>query len=288
MFENDHIQKCCELLRDADLILIAAGAGLSADAGIDYRDTVAFARRFPALVKRGIRMKAELIGYTDWPPEVEWGYLATHVNDVRFMHPPHPVYTNLLKMVSDKDYFVMTSNADGMFVRNGFDPRRIFTPQGDYGLMQCLKPCRNDTWPTKPVIERILPTVDPDTQAVTDSAVIPRCPYCGGPVFMNVRGGYWFIEDPYVEQAERFTTWMRRAKECRLLILEFGVGFNTPGVIRLPMERIVYTHPGAHLVRVNLQFPQVPEAIAERSLPIHARAIEVVGSMMSAMETAGE
>ena len=83
----------------------------------------------------------------------------------------------------------MSSNADDMFFKNGFDEKRLFTPQGSYALMQCLKPCRNATWPTKPVIDRILPTIDSETQEVIDPEVIPRCPDCGGPVLMNVRGG---------------------------------------------------------------------------------------------------
>jgi NAD-dependent SIR2 family protein deacetylase len=167
-----------------------------------------------------------------------------------------------------------------MFVRNGFDPDRIFTPQGDYALMQCLKPCRNVTWATKPIIDRILPTVHPTTQEVTDPEVIPRCPHCGGPVFMNVRGGYWFIEEPYKDQSDRFAQWISRTRERRLLIIELGVGFNTPGVIRWPMEHIVYTSPDARLVRVNLDFPQVPEKIAGRSVCIQGRAMEVVTALM--------
>ncbi len=279
MLPDEDIRECAELLRQADFVLVAAGAGLSADAGIDYRDRVSFAQRFPALVKRGIRMKAELIGYTDWPPEVEWGYLAMHVNDVRFNHPPHPVYGDLLELVSPKNYFVITSNADGMFVRNGFDSDGIFTPQGDYALMQCLKPCRNVTWATKPVIDRILPTVDPETQEVTDHDVIPRCPYCGGPVFMNVRGGHWFIDEPYKEQMERFENWMSSAWAGRLLIVEFGVGFNTPGVIRRPMERIVLSHPSSNLVRVNIEYPQAPKEITNRGLSLQARALEVITAL---------
>jgi NAD-dependent SIR2 family protein deacetylase len=275
------VARCCELIREADGILIGAGAGLSADAGVDYTDTADFARLFPAMVRRGFRMQAELIGYTGWSPAVQWGYLATHVNEVYFKSPPHPVYKRFLELVQEKDYFVMTSNADGMFIKNGFDEARLFTPQGSYALLQCLKPCSHATWPTKPVIDRILPCIDPWTQEVTDPGVIPRCPRCGGPVFMNVRGGAWFLEDPYVGQAERFSEWVGR-KRGRLLVLEIGAGFNTPGVIRRPMERIVHAHPGAHLVRVNLQWPQVPREIADRSVPLQCSAMEAITAVWKA------
>ena len=181
----------------------------------------------------------------------------------------------------------MTSNVDDMFVKNGFDEKRVFTPQGSYALMQCLKPCRNKTWPTKPILDRILPKIDPETQEVTDPEVIPRCPYCGGPVFMNVRGGDWFLEDPYEEQAERFSDWVNH-KRGRLLALEIGAGFNTPGVIRWPMERVVHFHPEAHLVRVNLQWPQVPREIADKSVSLQCSAMKAVTALWTAMGMGGE
>jgi NAD-dependent SIR2 family protein deacetylase len=287
VLDPEIVNRCCDLIREADGILIGAGAGLSADAGLDYTDTARFARLFPAMVKRGFRMQAELIGYTGWSPAVQWGYFAIHVNEMRFKAPPHPVYGRLLDLVRNKDYFVMTSNVDEMFVKNGFEEERVFTPQGSYALMQCLKPCTNTTWPTKPIISRILPNIDPDTQEVTDPEVIPRCPNCGGPVFMNVRGGDWFLEDPYVEQAERFSEWVRR-KRGRLLALEIGAGFNTPSVIRWPIERVVHFHPEAHLIRVNLQWPQVPKEIAHRSLSSQCSAMKAVTALWAAMGMGGE
>lgn len=279
MLNNEYSEKCSELLRDADRVLIAAGSGLSVDAGIDYMDKVSFAQRFPGLVKHGFRMKAELMGYTGWSPALQWGYLSVHVNDVRFQALEHPVYSRLFDLVSAKDYFVITSNVDGMFVKNGFAEDRLFTPQGDYALMQCLTPCRNTTWATKPVIDPIIPTVDPVTQEVTDPGVIPYCPHCRGPVFMNVRGGHWFIEDPYEEQAKRFSRWVNCALESRLLVIEIGAGFNTPSVIRWPMERIVYTHPQADLIRVNLHWPKVPKEIESKTISLQCTAMSFITEM---------
>lgn len=283
MFSDHDIQRCCELLHNAQAVLIAAGAGLPVEAGIDYMDTESFARDFPGMVKLGFRRRAELMGYSAWSPELKWGYLAANVNQVRFQASPHPAYHRLLDLVREKDYFVITSNVDGMFAKNGFDENLVFTPQGDYALMQCQTPCSNAVWPTKPVIDRILPRIDPTTQRVTDSSVLPRCPNCGGDVIMNVRGGHWFIEDPYREQAERFYRWLGDRRDRNLLVLEIGAGFNTPSVIRWPMERIVHTHPHAHLIRVNLQHPQVPEEIAARSVALRDRAMQVITAIWKGM-----
>lgn len=284
MIKEIDIQQTCTLLRQAECVLIGAGAGLSADAGIDYTDPVSFAQLFPAMVKRGFRTRYQLMGYNGWSPALKWGYLAEHVHDVRFKVRPHPVYSQLRDLVQTKDYFVITSNVDGMFVNNGFSADRVFTPQGDYALMQCLKPCTNATWPVKPIIDRILPTVDPATQEVTDPGVIPSCPNCGGEVMMNVRAGYWFIEEPYQEQGRRFTQWVNSTTDRSLLIIEVGVGFNTPGVIRVPMERIVYTHPQAHLVRINLNYPQVSSPIVDKSVSLQGGAMAMITAIWQAMK----
>jgi NAD-dependent SIR2 family protein deacetylase len=287
MFDNNDIQRVCALLRQAECVLIGAGAGLSADAGIDYADPVSFAQLFPGMVKRGFKARYQLMGYDAWSPALKWGYLAVHVNDVRFEAPPHPVYSRLLDLVQTKDYFVMTSNVDGMFVKHGFSADRVFTPQGDYALMQCQTPCTTATWPAKPILDRIIPTVDPATQEITDPMVIPRCPNCGGDVMLNVRAGHWFLEEPYREQARRFTRWVNDISNRQLLVIEIGAGFNTPGVIRWPMERIVYRHAKAHLVRVNLKHPQVSQEIIDKSVSLRGGAMATITAIWQAMEPDG-
>lgn len=276
---EEEIKKCCDLINQSDSILIGAGSGLSVDAGIDYTDQEKFARLFPAMVKRGFRMQYELIGYTDWGPELQWGYWATHINEVRFLTPPHSVYEQLLDIVKEKDYFALTTNVDAMFFKNGFDRNNIYTPQGDYALLQCFKPCTNETWATKPIIDRILPTIDPETLEITDPSLIPECPNCGGPVVFNARGGNWFIEEPYREQAQRFIKWVEKSFEKDLLILEIGSGFNTPGVIRWPMERIMNSHSKSNIIRVNLEHPEVPKEIAGRALSLKCGAMDVISGI---------
>jgi NAD-dependent SIR2 family protein deacetylase len=260
-------------------VLIGAGAGLSADAGNDYMDKNKFLKNYPELVALGFQFKAQLMGIHLLPPEFEWSYLARHINEARFQPPPQFVYTKLYDLIQAKDYFVITSNVDWLFVKNGFAKDRIYTPQGDYARLQCLKPCSNATWPTKPVIEKILPNLDIKTKKIKDVKLIPKCPNCGGPVFMNVRGGNWFIEAPYKSQAKRFHNWVRNVKNSTLLIIEIGAGFNTPGVVRWPMEQIVFTHNKSHMIRVNLYYPHVPDEIANRSIKFKNKAIDVIDAL---------
>lgn len=277
-------QQVVELLKSADCILIGAGAGLSADAGNNYMDKESFAKNYPELVEHGFQFKAQLMGYDLLPPDLEWSYLARHIKEARFQDPPQEVYTKLFELVRDKDYFVITSNVDMLFTKNGFDEEKFYSPQGDYALLQCLGPCWNKTWETKPIIDKISSKIDPETKKLTDLSIIPKCPNCGGPVFMNVRGGAWYIEDPYKEQASRFDKWIQEVKDCKLLVIEIGAGFNTPGVIRWPMERIVFSSKKSNLIRVNPQYPQVPDEIRERSITFQTKSKKFITTLWEEMK----
>jgi hypothetical protein len=165
------------------------------------------------------------------PPEYLWGFRAVHTNDIRFSPEPSPLYERLRGIVGDHDYFVMTSNVDQIFSRNGFDPDRLYTPQGDYGLYQCLTPCTREVWPSEPIIRAALDTYDPTTGKVSPEA-IPSCPNCGGPVFLNVYAGTWYINDHFRPGLDRLNDWLAetRGHGDTLAIVEIGAGFNTPGV----------------------------------------------------------
>ncbi len=279
---TDAIDVVSGWLAESECVLIGAGAGLSAAAGIDYTDQKTFARLFPALVRKGFRAQYQLIGFEDWAPAEKWGYWATHVNHVRFGEDRRDVYRQLRELTLEKDTFVITSNVDALFARNGFDESKLYTPQGDYARLQCCTPCVRTTWPTKPVIDRILSTLDPETQAVSDPDAVPRCPSCGGKVFMNVRLDNAFLDDPYEEQAKRLERWLAANRERRLLVLETGAGFNTPSVIRWPMERLVAKWPGARLVRINLTEADVPKQLGARALGIRGHAGAVIQQLVSA------
>jgi NAD-dependent SIR2 family protein deacetylase len=263
-------------IREADRVVIGAGSGLSAAAGLDFADQADFAARFPALVKRGLKAAYEMIGYSDLSAAAFWGFWSVHVAQMRFVDGRNPVYGALRRLVAGKDCFVLTSNVDAMFARNGFDPDRIWSIQGDYAFMQCLRPCTTEVWPSEPVLQRALAAIDPATQEVADTECIPRCIRCGGDVFMNVRGGHWFVDEPYHPQLERWRQWTSEESNERLLLLDLGSGFNTPGVIRWPMERMAMRVGSARLVRINLHDAGVPRELGERALPVLSGAREAI------------
>ena len=270
------IDQLARLLRQADHVLIAAGAGMSVDAGFDYANEASFVRRYPRLAARGVRCRYHTFGYP-WPSEaVQWGHLARHLEELRFTPPPRPEpYRQLLALTGKTDRFVITSNADDLFERSGFAKERIWTRQGSYSRFQCLAPCGDQTWPTAPWVKQALPAVDPRSEELTDAALVPRCPRCGKAAMLNVRGGDWFVEAPYQPQGERFGRWLRGAAGGRLLVLDVGSGFNTPVVIRWPAEEIAARHGDAFLVRINRFHPEVPARLGERALGLSSTGAAV-------------
>jgi NAD-dependent SIR2 family protein deacetylase len=274
-------------IREADRVVIGAGSGLSAAAGLDFGDEADFAARFPALVRRGLKAAYQMIGYSGLSEAAFWGFWSVHVMQMRFADGRSPVYDGLLRLVREKDRFVLTTNVDAMFVRNGFDPGKVWSIQGDYAFLQCLRPCTRAVWPSAPVLQRALGAIDARTQEVADPGRIPRCMHCGGSVFMNVRGGNWFVEEPYRPQMERWRAWLGGIPPGeRLLLLDVGSGFNTPSVVRWPMERIALRDPEARLVRINLHHAELPRELGSRGVSVAAGARETIAAIASALEAA--
>ena len=274
-------------IREADRVVIGAGSGLSAAAGLDFGDEADFAARFPALVRRGLTAAYQMIGYSELSEAAFWAFWSVHVMQMRFADGRSAVYEGLLRLVREKDCFVLTTNVDALFVRNGLDPERVWSIQGDYAFLQCLRPCTTEVWPSAPFLHRAMAAIDPVTQEVADPESIPRCIHCGGNVFLNVRGGDWFLEEPYRPQRERWRAWfggMRPGE--RLLLLDVGSGFNTPSVVRWPMERIALRDPEARIVRINLHHADLPRELGGRGLSVAAGAREALAAIAVAVEDA--
>ncbi|KAJ6597529.1 hypothetical protein DFH09DRAFT_1132110 [Mycena vulgaris] len=275
--------KVLQAIKEADLIMIRAGAGLSADAvhkelgfPLDYTSTDVFSKLYPGLVK-STRMRClyDTFG-NDFPDEnSSWAFRLLHAHTA-LNWGQTPVYEALQKLVHTvpKDYFVITSNADNIFFQSGFDPARIYTTQGNYSLLQCMKPCTpNSYFPIQPFIDRALPHLDRATMRFPDAGrfeaeLRPRCPKCGSKeVFLNVRAADWFLETPRKVEAKAYARFCAESKGKRVLLLELGCGFNTPSVIRWPGERMAYKGGGKMiLVRVNgsARHADVPQELVEK------------------------
>lgn len=278
------MQKAISLFQAADMVLIAAGAGMSVQAGNDYFDEKAFAQRFPGMLRHGFRYPYQLVGNPALRsnPLLQWGYMATFINVVSSL-PLSEVYSKLRSAVSRKDTWVATTNVDRLFERHGFPAERCFTPQGSFRFLQCAKPCSAAAvFESAPIVERLMPSIDREATMLRDASLIPKCDRCGADLFPNVRGGPWFIQDHYLDAGRRMTEWIEAGIEGgrRICILEIGVGFNTPSVLRWPMERLAASSPLASIVRVNLEEPGFEEQIpADRCASLQVDALQFIRSL---------
>lgn len=282
---SQQIESLQEKLNSADAVLIGAGAGLSVSAGFTY-DGERFERYFSDFEgKYGFRDMYSGGFYPFPSAEERWAYWSRYIFINRYMNAEKPVYERLLAMVRDKEHFVLTTNVDHCFRKAGFDKRRLFYTQGDYGLFQCSEPCCQKTYDNEAVIRKMVEaqgytvstdgTLCPPENAAPKMTVptelVPHCPVCGRPMSMNLRADDTFVEDDgWHAAAERYSEFLRKYKNSKLLLLELGVGFNTPGIIKYPFWLLTAENPNAVYACVNPGQTPVPHEIAERSICIKA------------------
>ncbi len=249
---SERIAALKKQIAEADCIIIGAGSGLSSAAGIDYAGAD-FRREFKEWIERyGITDLYSSSFYPFKTEEERWACWAKHIWFARYQPEAKPLYKRLLELVKDKDYFMITTNVDGQFQQAGFDEERIFATQGDYGLFQPANGYPQETYDNREWVMKALPAIK-DCRIPT--ALIPTTPD-GQPVAMNLRCDDTFVEDAnWHRQASHYTEFVRRAVDKRLLLLEFGVGFNTPVIIRFPFERMTAQFPQTALVRFNRDYP---------------------------------
>lgn len=270
----DNMERLRQELHAADAVVIGAGSGLSTSAGFTYTGE-RFEKYFDDFIQKyGFRDMYSGGFYPFETLEEHWAYWSRYIYINRYMDAPNPVYQNLLKLVRNKDYFVLTTNVDHCFQKAGFDKDRLFYTQGDYGLWQCSKPCHNKTYDNETVIRKMFAE---QKDMKIPGELVPRCPVCGAPMSMNLRADDTFVEDEgWHDAAGRYEDFIRSHEGLRVLYLELGVGGNTPGIIKYPFWRMTYENPKAVYACVNLGEAVVPKEIAERAICIDGDIGEVL------------
>ena len=184
----------------------------------------------------------------------------------RYEKAPKPVYDELLKLVHDKDYFVLTTNVDHQFQLAGFDKERLFYTQGDYGLWQCSEPCCQKTWDNEETVRRMV-AEQRDMRVPTE--LVPHCPVCGRPMTMNLRCDNTFVQDEgWYAAYSRYEDFLRRHGNAKVVYLELGVGGNTPVIIKYPFWKMTKGNSLATYVCINIDEAYIPRDIAKQSVGI--------------------
>jgi NAD-dependent SIR2 family protein deacetylase len=215
--------------------------------------------------------------------EEHWAYWSRYIYVNRYMDPPKPVYDRLFELVKDKDYFVLTTNVDHCFQKAGFDKHRMFYTQGDYGLFQCSRPCHQDTYDNKEMVQKM---VEAQGFVVSEDGIlclpeggrldmtiptdlVPHCPKCGKPMSMNLRADNTFVEDEgWHIHAEYYENFLRARNRMRILYLELGVGYNTPGIIKYPFWQMTMKNPKAVYACLNMGEAVCPQEIEKQAICI--------------------
>ena len=291
----DKLEQLKTALDEADAVLIGAGSGLSAAAGFTYSGE-RFERYFHDFAEKYHIRDIYSGGFYPFQSlEEYWPWWSRHIWVNRYMSAPKPVYDDLLTLVQDKDYFVLTTNVDHCFQKAGFDKHRMFYTQGDYGLLQCSIPCHNDTYDNEDIVRRMVKsqgfTITEENDLIVQegqllnmeipSELVPCCSKCGKPMTVNLRSDNTFVEDKGWDAAHnRYEDFIRRHKNLHIVFLELGVGMNTPIIIKYPFWRMTAENSKAVYVCINYGEALCPQEIEKQSICLDADIGKVMKEIM--------
>lgn len=295
-FGGDRRERLERALDEADAVVIGAGAGLSTAAGLTYAGP-RFEAIFGDFIERYRFQDMYSGGFHPFgSSEEHWAYWSRYIWCNRYVKAPGTAYDDLLSLVGDKDYFVLTTNVDHQFQLAGFDRRRLFYTQGDYGLLQCSQPCHKRTYDNEPLVRDMIEaqgwqisasgalTLPAGTRPAMDvpAELVPHCPVCGRPMAMNLRSDDTFVEDEgWHAAAARYQDFRRRHQRGRVLYLELGVGWNTPAIVKFPFWQAVERNPRAAYACVNLGEAVAPSAIERRSVLVDADIASTLRALLA-------
>ena len=276
---SEQLERLQTALQDCDAVVIGAGAGLSTSAGFIYTGE-RFEKYFSDFAQKyGIQDMYSGGFYPFDTPEEHWAYWSRYIYINRYLDAPKPVYEDLLNLVRDKDYFVITTNVDHCFQKAGFDKKRLFYTQGDYGLFQCSEPCCQETFDNEGVIREMVRRQE-DMKIPTE--LHTACPHCGKPMTQNLRSDDKFVEDEgWHRAAERYENFLRTHAGQKILFLELGVGYNTPVIIKYPFWQMTAKNPNAIYACINQGQAVCPQEIERQTICIDADIDTILRKIMS-------
>lgn len=274
---NTRIQNAKNLIDQADYILIGAGAGLSTAAGLEYSGE-SFQKNFKDFIDKYNFQDLYSATFYDFnTPEEKWAFWAKLIELNRFNSEPLPLYKELFKLVRNKEHFVITTNVDGQFEKAGFEKDKIFAVQGDYAYIQCEDGCHDKLYDNKNMVKEWLENTK---DCKIPNNLVPKCPVCGKDMDMNLRKDSYFVQDEnWYKQNKKYEEFLEKAEGNKMLLIEIGVGYNTPGIIKFPFEQMVYRDVNTTMIRINKDYPLAREEIKHKTISYDEDTMKIIKDM---------
>lgn len=279
---SQQLKNLANHIKECEAIIIGAGSGLSSAAGLTYSGE-RFNKYFSDFINKYHLTDMYSAGFYPYESlEEYWAYWSRHIYYNRYIDAPKDTYQKLLQLVKDKDYFVLTTNVDHQFQKAGFDKKRLFYSQGDYGLWQCSKPCHQKTYDNKEIVEKMLLQ---QKDLKIPSSLIPYCPKCGAFMTMNLRCDQTFVQDEGWDQGQfRYNDFINKHRDLKIIYLELGVGQNTPVIIKYPFWNYTNSNKKATYVCINYGESFCPDEIKKQVILINGDIDQVINDLLLELE----
>ena len=273
----DDLKRLKEQIENADAVIIGAGAGLSASAGMQYGGKRFYGNFSDFAEKYGLQDMYSAGFYPFETLQEYWAYWSRHIYLNRYQKIPEPTYEKLLHLVKNKDYFVLTTNVDHCFQKAGFDRKRLFYTQGDYGLFRCSAACHQETYSNEAQIKQM---TEQQKDMKIPADLIPYCSRCGAPMTVNLRTDGTFVQDKgWYKASERYNEFLKKHENLHVLFLELGVGDNTPVIIKYPFWNMTLKNKNAVYACINYQEAYCPPQIEKQSVCIQEDIGKVIDDL---------
>ena len=275
---SSRILQAKQAIKQADYIIIGAGSGLSTAAGLLYSGEK-FEKDFREFIEKYHFDNLYSASFYEFKTQEEkWAFFAKMIKLNRYNEKPLKLYQELYEIVKNKEYFVLSTNVDGQFYNSGFDKDKIFEVQGDYSYLQCENACHNKLYNNKELVEKWLRNTK---NCKIPSDLVMKCPVCGGNMDMNLRKDANFVQDEnWYRQSEKYEDFLSRSKGKNVVLLEIGVGFNTPGIIRFPFERMTAISEKTTLIRINKDYPNPMLEIKNKTISFDEDTNKIIEDLM--------
>jgi NAD-dependent SIR2 family protein deacetylase len=254
-----------QLIEESEAIVVGIGAGMSAAAGFTYAGK-RFTDAFPDFIAKYRFFDMLQASLFDFADEQEYWAFQSRFSLLNFFDQPvGQAYVDLRHMMDDKNYHIITTNADNAFYAAAFDMEKVFRIQGEYGLWQCSNHCHQQTYQDEDLIRQM---VQEQSVMKIPAELVPHCPKCGAVMEVNKRNEEkGMVEDGHFqEQKGRYEQFLNENQSKKILFLEIGVGHTTPQFIKHPFQQMTGANPKALFVTMNQKDYFIPHGIRPQTI----------------------